>query len=47
MSRESIRMAIGQLADYARYETAEVRSAVLLPERPRVDLKELLTNSGD
>lgn len=41
VTREAIRMAIGQLADYARFYDAPAL-AVLLPERPRKDLEELL-----
>jgi hypothetical protein len=45
-SRESVRMAIGQLADYGRFETSRPARAVLLPERPRQDLEELLRSVG-
>lgn len=45
-SRESVRMAIGQLYDYARFERANVQLAVLLPERPLDDLLELLEGVG-
>lgn len=41
-SRESIRMAIGQLFDYRRFEPTLVRLGVLVPERPARDLLELL-----
>ena len=41
-SRDAIRMAIGQLADYSRFIKPEPHLAVLLPERPRRDLEELL-----
>jgi hypothetical protein len=41
--RASIRMAIGQLADYVRFiEPAPKARAVLVPERPAVDLIALL-----
>lgn len=43
--RGSIRMAIGELADYARFLVALApRLAVLLPERPSADLEKLLSN---
>jgi hypothetical protein len=41
-SRESIRIAIGQLFDYRRFERAPVELGVLVPERPAVDLVKLL-----
>jgi hypothetical protein len=41
-SRESIRMAIGQLFDYRRFEPGPIDLGVLLPERPADDLLELL-----
>ncbi|HVC44361.1 MAG TPA: hypothetical protein VND20_06045 [Candidatus Binataceae bacterium] len=41
ITRDSIRMAIGQLADYGRFLEPS-RSAVLLPERPSRDLEDLL-----
>lgn len=41
ITRDSIRMAIGQLADYGRFLEPS-RSAVLLPERPPRDLEDLL-----
>jgi len=37
-----MRMALGQLADYRRFENPEVNLAVLLQERPRADLEDLL-----
>jgi hypothetical protein len=40
VSREAIRMAIGQLADYARFQPGCQR-VILLPERPREDLLHL------
>jgi hypothetical protein len=43
ITRDSIRMAIGQLADYGRFLEPD-RSAVLLPERPSRDLEDLLTH---
>ena len=36
-TREAIRMAVGQLADYGRFVEA-LHRAVLVPERPRPDL---------
>lgn len=43
-TRESVRMAIGQLADYSRFLEPRPRLAVLLPVRPRLDLEELLSS---
>jgi hypothetical protein len=40
--REDIRMAIGQLFDYARYLSPRPRLAVLTPERPTGELLKLL-----
>jgi hypothetical protein len=45
-TRNAVRMAIGQLADYARFAPARVRRAVLLNERPRPDLEKLLVEQG-
>jgi hypothetical protein len=45
-TREAIRMAIGQLADYGRFTPPGTAQAVLLPERPRPDLEELLSQQG-
>lgn len=42
-SREAIRMAIGQLLDYARFVKPPPQLGVLLPTRPRQDLEVLLT----
>ena len=43
VTRPAIRMAIGQLADYARFiRPAPKRRAVLVPERPPQDLEALL-----
>lgn len=44
-TRESIRLAIGQLLDYDRYVHA-VSLAVLLPERPSIDMLDLLSELG-
>lgn len=41
-SRESLRMAIGQLFDYARYLTPRPRTCVLIPARPADDMLALL-----
>src|SRR5262245_5961673 len=46
VTREAIRMAIGQLADYRRFIEPRPRCAVLLPERPRSDLETLLATEG-
>lgn len=45
-SRESVRMAIGQLLDYARWIEPRPALAVLLPDRPADDLVELLGAVG-
>jgi hypothetical protein len=46
VARASIRMAIGQLADYVRLVQPAAKRAVLLPERPRQDLVDLLSTEG-
>jgi hypothetical protein len=46
VERGAIRMAIGQLLDYARFVQPRPRIAVLLPTRPRNDLLELLASAG-
>jgi hypothetical protein len=46
VTREAIRMAIGQLADYRRFIEPRPSCAVLLPERPRSDLEMLLSVEG-
>jgi hypothetical protein len=46
ISRPAIRMAIGQLADYARQVEPQPTKMVLLPERPRDDLIDLLESQG-
>lgn len=43
--RNSVRMAIGQLADYSRFIPA-IKRAVLLPYEPSEDLKELLNSQS-
>ena len=42
--RESIRMAIGQLLDYRRYEKTQPELAMLLPSEPNPDIRELLAS---
>ncbi len=48
VERNSIRMAIGQLADYKRFiDNGQPRHlAVLLPSQPRPDLRQLLVDQG-
>lgn len=46
IARPAFRMAIGQLADYARLVKPEPRRAILLPERPRPDLVKLAHSQG-
>ena len=43
VSRAAFRMAIGQLADYARLVEPAPQRVILLPERPRADLLSLAT----
>jgi hypothetical protein len=43
--RDSVRLALGQVLDYARYVSHE-RRAVLLPNRPDADLIDLLSSHG-
>jgi hypothetical protein len=38
VTRESIRMAVGQLLDYSRFITPRPQLAVLVPDKPRADL---------
>ncbi|MFC9748873.1 restriction endonuclease [Streptomyces niveus] len=45
VTRENIRMAIGQLADYSRFVDHTVR-AILLPSKPREDLLYLAKTQG-
>ena len=45
-SRESVRMAVGQLFDYRRFDPAGVDLAVLLPRRPPADLEAYLKACG-
>jgi hypothetical protein len=44
VERGAIRMAIGQLMDYRRFVQPSPRLAVLLPSKPRDDLRNLLTS---
>jgi hypothetical protein len=46
VSRQAIRMAVGQLADYRRFADPDVKRAVLVPESPRPDLLALLEAEG-
>jgi hypothetical protein len=46
VTREAIRMAIGQLADYRRFIKPRPSCGVLVPERPRLDLEALLSTEG-
>jgi hypothetical protein len=46
VARPAIRMAIGQLADYARLVDPAPRRAILLPQKPRPDLVDLATSQG-
>lgn len=46
VSRQAIRMAVGQLADYRRFADPNARPAVLVPESPRIDLMALLEAEG-
>lgn len=45
--RSDVRMAVGQLYDYRRHvDVEDLRCAVLLPDRPRADLRDLLQSAG-
>jgi hypothetical protein len=44
-SRDAIRMAIGQLLDYSRHVPSGPSLAILLPQRPREDLLDLLARN--
>lgn len=46
VTREAIRMAIGQLFDYERHLTPSPRLAILVPSLPRPDLVELCAHRG-
>jgi hypothetical protein len=45
VTREAIRMAIGQLYDYRRFRQSELRLAVLVPHFPGKDLERLLRSA--
>ncbi|MCZ4095989.1 restriction endonuclease [Streptomyces sp. H39-C1] len=45
VTRENVRMAIGQLADYGRFVDHTIR-AILLPSKPRQDLLDLAESQG-
>jgi hypothetical protein len=45
-ARESVRMAIGQLADYRRFVDEDVSCKILLPAEPTEDLADLLALEG-
>ena len=44
--RGAVRMAIGQLVDYARFVSPEPSKVVLLPSEPRADLLDLCSTAG-
>jgi hypothetical protein len=46
VTRPAMRMAIGQLADYARLIEARPARVVLMPEEPRTDLLNLAASQG-
>jgi len=46
VSRPSFRMAIGQLADYARFVDPSPVKLILLPQKPRPDLLHLASSQG-
>jgi hypothetical protein len=46
IARPAFRMAIGQLADYARLVEPAPQKAILLPEEPRADLLALAASEG-
>jgi|SRR5579885_1064876 predicted RNA-binding protein with PUA-like domain len=46
VDRPSLRMAIGELADYAQFMPRGTQLAVLLPARPSADLEQLLRSQG-
>ncbi len=45
VTREGVRMAIGQLADYSRFQPS-AKKAILVPSRPRPDLEHLAAAVG-
>jgi hypothetical protein len=46
VSRDAITMAIGQIFDYKRFASTKTAVSILLPERPRRDLVELIESAG-
>lgn len=46
VTREAVRMGIGQLYDYRRFVDGEVALGLLLPEAPRPDLLALIGSAG-
>jgi hypothetical protein len=46
VSRDAIRMAVGQIFDYRRFASSKTALAILLPERPRPDLVDLIESAG-
>ncbi|MFE2105253.1 restriction endonuclease [Kitasatospora sp. NPDC059463] len=46
VTREAVRMAIGQLADYIRFLPAGTTKAILVPSKPRADLLVLAESQG-
>ena len=46
VSRDAIRMAIGQIFDYRRFASPKTALAILLPEKPRPDLVDLIESAG-
>jgi hypothetical protein len=44
VARSAVRMAIGQLAEYARLVGSEPKRVMLLPEQPRPDLLRLIAS---
>ncbi len=46
VDRSSLRMAIGELADYAQFMPRRTQLAVLPPARPSADLEQLLRSQG-
>jgi hypothetical protein len=46
VTREAIRMAVGQLLDYSRFVQPQLRLALLLPELPREDLQRFVKSAG-
>jgi hypothetical protein len=45
-TRGDVRMALGQVLDYSRFVDGDPGKAVLLPQRPRPDLEDLLASAG-